>query len=108
MLWRGSARLGGVSGIDFNVLGNPAELVRKLKMNADIAVFVNLDSVGVQKATRSMKGIFPGIPAGRFPRSSHPLKVAGNFRAPYRFPCGRRPHTRCSFQTRQCGYGENR
>ncbi len=45
MLWRGSARLGGVSGIDFNVLGNPAELVRKLKMNADIAVFVNLDMV---------------------------------------------------------------
>ncbi len=45
MLWRVSARLGGVSGIDFNVLGNPAELVRKLKMNADIAVFVNLDMV---------------------------------------------------------------
>ena len=45
MLWRGSARLGGVSGIDFNVLGNPAELVRKLKMNANIAVFVNLDMV---------------------------------------------------------------
>lgn len=45
MLWRGSARLGGVSGVDFNVLGNPAELVRKLKMNADIAVFVNLDMV---------------------------------------------------------------
>ena len=43
MLWRGSARLGGVSGVDFNVLGNPAELVRKLEMNADIAVFVNLD-----------------------------------------------------------------
>ena len=45
MLWRGSARLGGVSGIGFNILGNPAELVRKLKMNADIAVFVNLDMV---------------------------------------------------------------
>ncbi len=45
MLWRGLARLGGVSGVDFNVLGNPAELVRKLKMNADIAVFVNLDIV---------------------------------------------------------------
>ena len=45
MLWRGSARLGGVSGVDFNVLGNPAELVHKLEMNADIAVFVNLDMV---------------------------------------------------------------
>ena len=45
MLWRGSARLGGVGGVDFNVLGNPAELVRKLEMNADIAVFVNLDMV---------------------------------------------------------------
>ena len=45
MLWRGSARLGGVSGVDFNVLGNPVELVRKLKVNADIAVFVNLDMV---------------------------------------------------------------
>ena len=45
MLWRGSARLGGVSGVDFNVLGNPAELVRKLEMNADIALFVNLDMV---------------------------------------------------------------
>ena len=45
MLWRGSARLGGVSGVDFNVLGNPAELVRKLKVNTDIAVFVNLDMV---------------------------------------------------------------
>ncbi len=45
MLWRGSARLGGVSGVDFNVLGNLAELVRKLKVNADIAVFVNLDMV---------------------------------------------------------------
>ena len=43
MLGRGSARLGGVSGVDFNVLGNPAELVRKLKVNTDIAVFVNLD-----------------------------------------------------------------
>ena len=42
MLWRGSARLGG---IDFNVLGNPAKLVHKLKMNADIAVFINLDMV---------------------------------------------------------------
>lgn len=45
MLWRRSARLGGVSGVAFNVLGNPAELVRKLKVNADIAVFVNLDMV---------------------------------------------------------------
>ena len=45
MLWRGSARLGGVGGVDFNVLVNPAELVRKLKVNADIAVFVNLDMV---------------------------------------------------------------
>ena len=45
MLWRGSARLCGVSGVDFNVLGNLAELVRKLKVNADIAVFVNLDMV---------------------------------------------------------------
>ena len=45
MLWRGSARLGGVGGVDFNVLGNPAELVRKLEMNADIALFVNLDMV---------------------------------------------------------------
>ena len=45
MLWRGSARLGGVSGVDFNILGNPAELVRKLKMNSDIAVFVNIDMV---------------------------------------------------------------
>ena len=45
MLWRVSARLGGVSGVDFNILGNPAELVRKLKVNADIAVFVNLDMV---------------------------------------------------------------
>ena len=34
MLWRGSARLGGVGGVDFNVFGNPAELVRELKMNA--------------------------------------------------------------------------
>ena len=45
MLWRGAARQSGVSGVDFNVLSNPAELVRKLKMNADIAVFVNLDMV---------------------------------------------------------------
>ena len=45
MLWRVPARLGGVDGVDFNVLGNPAELVRKLKMNADITVFVNLDMV---------------------------------------------------------------
>lgn len=45
MLWRGSARLGGVSGVDFNVLGNLAELVRKLKLDADVAVFVNLDMV---------------------------------------------------------------
>ena len=53
MLWRGSARLGGVSGVDFNVLGNPAELVRKLKMNADIAVFVNLDSTTSQSKSIS-------------------------------------------------------
>ena len=45
VLWRGAARLGGVSGVDFNVLGNPAELIRKLKVNTDIAVFVNLDMV---------------------------------------------------------------
>ena len=45
MLWRGSARLCGVSGVDFNVLGNLAELVRELEMNADIAVFVYLDAV---------------------------------------------------------------
>ena len=45
MRWRVSARLGGIGGIDFNVLGNPAELVRKLKVNADIAVFINLDMV---------------------------------------------------------------
>lgn len=45
MLWRELARLGGVSGVDFNVLGNPAELVRKLKLDADVAVFVNLDMV---------------------------------------------------------------
>ena len=31
----GEARLGGVSSVDFNVLGNPAELVRKLKVNAE-------------------------------------------------------------------------
>ena len=45
MLWRGSARLGGVSSVDFNVLVNLAELVCKLKVNADIAVFVNFDVV---------------------------------------------------------------
>lgn len=45
MLWRGSARLGGVSGVDFNILGNLAKLICKLEMNADIAVFVNLDMV---------------------------------------------------------------
>ena len=45
MLWRGSARLGGIGGVDFNVLGNLAELVRKFEVNADIAVFVNLDVV---------------------------------------------------------------
>ena len=39
MRWRVSARLGGVSGVDFNVLSNLAELVRKLEMNAYIAVF---------------------------------------------------------------------
>lgn len=45
-MWRVLARHSGVlSGVDFNVLGNPAELVRKLEMNADIAVFVNLDMV---------------------------------------------------------------
>ncbi len=42
MLWRGSARLGGVSGVDFNVLSNLAELVREFEMDADIPVFVNL------------------------------------------------------------------
>ncbi len=31
----GEARLGGVSGVDFNVLGNPAEPVRKLRVNAE-------------------------------------------------------------------------
>ena len=31
MRWRVSARLGGIGGVDFNVLGNPAELVRKLR-----------------------------------------------------------------------------
>ncbi len=41
MLWRGAARRGGVSSVDFNVLVNFAELVCKLKVNADIAVFVN-------------------------------------------------------------------
>ena len=45
MLWRGSARLGGIGGVDFNILGNLAELICKLEMNADIAVFVNLDVV---------------------------------------------------------------
>ena len=45
MRWRVSAHLGGIGGVDFNVLGNPAELVRKPKMNADIAIFVNLDMV---------------------------------------------------------------
>ena len=45
MLWRGSARLGGIGGVDFNVLGNLAELVREFEVNADIAVFVNLDMV---------------------------------------------------------------
>ena len=30
---------------DFNMLGNLAELVRELEMNADIAVFVNFDVV---------------------------------------------------------------
>ena len=44
MLWRGSARLGGVSGVDFNVLGNPAELIRKLKVNTDTQPH------GIQKA----------------------------------------------------------
>ena len=45
MRWRVSAHLGGIGGVDFNVLGNPAELIRKLKVNTDIAVFVNLDMV---------------------------------------------------------------
>ena len=45
MLWRGLTRLGGVSSVDFNILGNLAELICKLKMNADIAVFINLDMV---------------------------------------------------------------
>ena len=45
-LWRESARHSGVlSGVNFNVLGNPAELIRKLKFHADIAVFINLDMV---------------------------------------------------------------
>jgi len=50
MLWRGSARLGGVSGIDFNVLGNPAELVRKLKMNADIAEYIEINTTDTAEA----------------------------------------------------------
>ncbi len=45
VLWRESARLGGIGGVDFNVFGNLAELVRKLKLDADIAIFVNLDVV---------------------------------------------------------------
>ncbi|MEY8386835.1 hypothetical protein AALC17_05965 [Oscillospiraceae bacterium 38-13] len=45
MLWRVSACLGGVSGVDFNVLGKVAELVRNFEMNAYIAVFVNFDMV---------------------------------------------------------------
>ena len=64
MLWRGSARLGGVSGVDFNILGNPAELVRKLKVNTDIAVFVNLDMVyqsGPGLAERTIHGHRPCI-----------------------------------------------
>lgn len=40
------ARYGGIfSGVDFNVLGNPAEFISKLEFHADIAIFVNLDVV---------------------------------------------------------------
>lgn len=40
------ARYGGLfSCVNFNVLGNPAELVNKLKLYADIAVFINLNVV---------------------------------------------------------------
>lgn len=45
-MWRVLARHSGVlSGVDFNVLGNPAELVSKFEFHTDIAVFVNLDMV---------------------------------------------------------------
>ena len=40
----GADPLRGVGGVGFNVRGNLAEHVRELEMNADIAVFVNLDS----------------------------------------------------------------
>ena len=61
MLWRGSARLCGVSGVDFNVLGNLAELVRKLKVNTDIAVFVNLDIVYRVCETFSVNSVLNGL-----------------------------------------------
>ncbi len=41
----GADPLRGVGGVGFNVRGNLAEHVRELEMNADIAVFVNLDAV---------------------------------------------------------------
>ena len=44
MLWRVSARLGGIGGVDFNVLGNLAELVRELEMNAGLIYDVKGDS----------------------------------------------------------------
>lgn len=34
-----------MSCVNFSVLGNPAELSRKLEFHADIAIFVNLDMV---------------------------------------------------------------
>ena len=41
---RASARHGGIFGsVDFNVLGNFAELVSEFESHADIVVFVNLD-----------------------------------------------------------------
>ena len=41
----GSALLCSIGGVDFNVLGNLAELVREFEMNADIAVCVGFDVV---------------------------------------------------------------
>ena len=41
----GGPRLGSASGVVLNVLGKVVGLVRKLKMNADIVAFVNLDIV---------------------------------------------------------------
>ena len=41
-MWRASARHGGnFRSVNFNVLGNFAELVSKLEFNLDIAVFVD-------------------------------------------------------------------